>query len=257
VGGNNAINRWKEGIGVAQAGNGGNSGWAQTGSGGAHSYLTPTSAPYLALPSAVAVLGAESGGEGLAATRAPAPLPTVQEIAAGRAAARTRSARLPPVDEATAREVLGDLAPAGEIPQWMRLLAHFPVAGPRMVKAFGLTASAPGLEPGERARIAWTVARRNRAWYALGLAESRLRDLGADEATFADLAADQTRLSAAERAVLVVADRLAASPVACTDAQFEAALGATSPAKLVHVVHEVAMESLFDRFTEAAGLPLD
>ena len=257
VGGNNAINRWKEGIGVPQAGNGGNSGWAQTGAGGAHSYLTPTSAPYLALPSAVAVLEAEPGGEVLAATRTPAPLPTAEEIAAGRAAARTRSARLPPVDEATAREVLGDLAPAGPIPQWMRLLSHFPVAGPRMVRAFGLTASSPALSPAERARIAWTVARRNRAWYALGLAENRLRDLGVDDAALADLAGDQARLSAPERAVLVVADTLAASPVACTDAKFEDALGATSPATLVHVVHEVAMESLFDRFTEAAGLTLE
>ena len=257
VGGNNAINRWKEGIGVSQAGNGGNSGWAQTGAGGAHSYLTPTSAPYLALPSAVAVLGAEPGGEALTATRAPAPLPTPEALAAGRAAARTRSARLPPVDEARAREVLGDLAPAGAIPPWMRLLSHFPVAGPRMVKAFGLTASALTLSPAERARISWTVARRNRAWYALGLAENRLRDLGADDAALADLAGDQTRLTAPERAVLVVADTLAASPVACTDAQFEDALGATSPATLVHVVHEVAMESLFDRFTEAAGLPLE
>jgi hypothetical protein len=54
-----------------------------------------------------------------------------------------------------------------------------------------------------------------------------------------------------------VADRLAASPVICTDADFETALRATSPATMVHVVHAVAMDSLFDRFTEAAGLTLE
>jgi hypothetical protein len=126
-----------------------------------------------------------------------------------------------------------------------------------MVKAFELTAEAPGLSPVDRARIAWTVARRNRAWYALGLAEECLRSFGADDAAIADLAGDQRQLSPAERAVLVVADRLAASPVICTDADFETALRATSPATMVHVVHAVAMDSLFDRFTEAAGLTLE
>jgi hypothetical protein len=58
-------------------------------------------------------------------------------------------------------------------------------------------------------------------------------------------------------AVLLVADRLAAAPVICTDAEFQAALEATSPATMVRVVHEVAMQSLFDRFTDVAGLPAD
>lgn len=257
VGGNNAINRWKEGIGVAQAGNGGNSGWAQTGSNGAHSYLTPTSDRFAAIPSAVAVLGAGGSVEGLVATGLDAPVPAAEALAGGLAAARARTPRLPLVDEPEARSVLGDLAPAGAIPHWMRLLAHFPLAGPRMVKAFELTAAAPGLSPLEQARIAWTVARRNQAWYALGLAETRLRAQGADDAAILDLAGPQSGLSAADRAVLLVADRLAAAPVICTDAEFQAALEATSPATMVRVVHEVAMQSLFDRFTEVAGLPAD
>lgn len=257
IGGNNAINRWKEGIGVAQAGNGGNSGWAQASAGGVHSYLTPTSDRFDSVASAVAILSRSGANDGLAPTPFPSPLPSGAEIAAGLVAARTRKPRLPLVAEPRAREVLGDLAPEGTLPPWMRLLAHFPLAGPRMVKAFELTAAAPGLSPVDRARIAWTVARRNAAWYALGLAEARLRALGADDAAIADLAGDQSQLSAAERAVLVVADRLAASPVVCTDADFERALEATSPGTMVQVVHAVAMDSLFDRFTEAAGLTLE
>jgi len=255
VGGNNAINRWKEGIGVPQAGNGGNSGWAQTTAGGVHSYLTPTSDRFDAVASAVAILAPGPSPDGLVATSAAVPLAAPEEIARGLEAARGRTPRLPLVEEAEARRVLGGVAPEGAIPHWMRLLANYPLAGPRMVKAFELTAASPGLSPLEQARIAWTVARRNRAWYALGLAENRLRDSGADAATIADLAGPQTRLSAADRAVLLVADRLAASPVICTDADFQAALAATSPATMVRVVHEVAMQSLFDRFTEAAGLP--
>jgi len=257
VGGNNAINRWKEGIGVPQAGNGGNSGWAQTGSTGAHSYLTPTSDHFAAIPSAVALLGDESGSEGLVATDFRSSVPAAEALASDLAAARARSPRLPLVAETEARSVLGELAPEGAIPLWMRLLAHFPLAGPRMVRAFELTAAAPGLSPLEQARIAWTVARRNRAGYALGLAEARMRAHGADDAAILDLAGPQTGLSAADRAVLLVADRLAASPVICSDAEFQAALVATSPATMVRVVHEVAMQSLFDRFTEAAGLPAD
>jgi len=257
VGGNNAINRWKEGIGVAQAGNGGNSGWAQAGSSGIHSYLTPTSDRFDTVASAVAILSSAKPGDDLVATAPPLPLASAEAIAAGLAAARSRSARLPLVAEPEAREILGAVAPEGAMPHWMRLLAHFPVAGPRMVKAFELTAASLGLSSVDRARIAWTVARRNRAWYALGLAEERLRALGVDDAALADLAGDQTRLSAADRAVLVVADTLAASPVVCTDADFQAALEATSPETMVRVVHEVAMQSLFDRFTEAAGLTLE
>jgi hypothetical protein len=257
VGGNNAINRWKEGIGVAQAGNGGNSGWAQAGSNGDHSYLTPTDNRFDTIASAVAILSSAKPGDDLVATAPPTPLPSAEEIAVGLATARSRSARLPLVDETEARRILGALAPEGPLPQWLRLLANFPLAGTRMVKAFELTAEAPGLSPVDRARIAWTVARRNRAWYALGLAEECLRSFGADDAAIADLAGDQRQLSAAERAMLVVADRLAASPVICTDADFETALRATSPATMVHVVHAVAMDSLFDRFTEAAGLTLE
>jgi len=120
-----------------------------------------------------------------------------------------------------------------------------------------MTAAAPGIDPVDRALLRWTVARRNRAWYALGIAERDLRAAGFDDAALADLAGEQTRLAPSRRAVLAAADALAASPVACTDAQFAAALAATSPATMTRVVHEVAMESLFDRFTEAAGLPAD
>ncbi len=254
VAGNNAINRWKEGIGVPQAGNGGNSGWAQTGVTGAHSYLTPTAEKFKSLASAVAILTPDDAAQELVATEASTELLSLAEMARGIDAARARTPRLPLIDEAAARTLLGNLTTEGPLPAWMRLLANYPLAGPRMVKAFELTAAAAELTPIEQAHIHWTVARRNRAWYGLALAESEMRALGATAADLADLAGDQSGLSAAERAVLAVADALAASPVVCTDAQFQEALDATSPATLVSVVHEVAMQSLFDRFTEAAAL---
>ena len=217
----------------------------------------PTADRFTATPSAVAVLSGGALGEGLVATGLPAAAADHDAIRAGLAAARKRAPRLPLVDEEEARKILGDAAPEGPLPGWMRLLAWFPLAGPRMARAFLVTAGAPGIDPVDRALVRWTVARRNRAWYALSLAEADLRTAGFDDARLADLAGDQATLGDAQRALLVVADTLASSPVACTDAQFRAALEATSPAVMTRVVHEVAMESLLDRFTEAAGLPTD
>ncbi len=57
--------------------------------------------------------------------------------------------------------------------------------------------------------------------------------------------------------LLVVAKNLAASPVTLTDQQVEEALRQTNPATVIQVVHYTAMRSLFDRYTEAAGLPSD
>jgi hypothetical protein len=255
VAGNNAINRWKEGIGVPQAVGGGSSGWTQTGPDGVHSYLTGTAPRLASVPSVVAVLGPPLAADGLHATAAPATPPDAAAMRAAVAATRGRAARLPLVGEDEARRILGDIAPTGRVPAWMRLLAWFPVAGPRMARALVSTAGPGGLEPLDGALVRWTVARRNRAWYALDLAERDLRAAGLTDADLDDLAGDQARLTAARRAMLAVADALAASPVACTDAQFAEALAATSPATMTRVVHAVAMESLFDRFTAVAGLP--
>ena len=257
VAGNNAINRWKEGIGVPQAPGGGGSGWALTRPDGVHSYLTATSERYALTPSQVAVLAATAAQDGLVhAPPLPAPA-SAAEVRAGVARARGRMPRLPLVPEEEARRLLAAVAPPGAVPAWMRLLAWFPEAGPRLARSLAVGGAPSELDPLDRALVRWAVARRNRAWYAIDLAERDLRHAGLDETALADLAGDQAQVTPARRALLVVADALAASPVSCTDGQFQAALAATSPATMTRVVHEVAMESLFDRFTEAAGLPLE
>lgn len=267
VAGNNAINRWKEGIGVPQAAGGGSSGWTQTRPDGTHSYLTATAPRWAAVSSVVAVLDGPVSADGLHATVAAAGLPDAAEIRAAVAATRGRTPRLPPVAEDESRRIMGDLAPAGPVPAWMRLLAWFPVAGPRLARALavaagtvadGTSAAAPsGLEPLDAALVRWAVARRDRAWYALDLAERDLRAAGLGDAALADLAGEQAGLTAARRALLAVADSLAASPVVCTDEQFATALAATSPATMTRLVHTVALASLFDRLTAVAGLPVE
>jgi len=257
VAGNNAINRWKEGIGVPQAAGGGGSGWALTRPDGVHSYLTATSERYALTPSQVAVIDETPAPDGLCATpQLPAPA-RAAEVRSGLARARSRMPRLPLVPEEEARRLLADVAPPGTVPAWMRLLAWFPEAGPRLARSLAVGGAPSELDPLDRALVRWAVARRNRAWYALDLAERDLRHAGLDETALADLAGDQAQVTSARRALSVVSDALAASPSWCTDGQFQAALTATSPATMTRVVHEVAMESLFDRFTEAAGLPIE
>lgn len=256
VGGNNAINRWKEGIGVPQSGNGGSSGFTQTGADGVHSYLTPTGERFRTVASVVAATTAPAISDDLVATVLDADLPrpdtaTLLQLAA------TRRARLPLADDATVRRVLGERVPEGSIPGWMRLLAHYPVAGPRAVAALVAGEDAIGLPPLLRARLRYVVARQDGAAYALGEARTDLRDLGQSDAQIAALEADVADVPEADRTLLILARDLASSPVMLTDDTFAAALAANEPATLTRTIHYVALRALFDRFTEAAGLPLD
>jgi len=256
VGGNNAINRWKEGVGVPQSTNGGNFGGASGTT--EHSYLTPTSEKFTSTPSKVAPLPANTAGARLSLTALDRPvLESPAEVQTRLGQAAQRAARLPLASEDQTREVLGDLVPAGRVPGWMRLLAHYPGAGLRTAKSFQLTEQQSQLSPLMRARLAWVVARQDRAWYALGEARSRLLSLGQSEAQIAGLDAADSGLEAKDRALLTVARHLAASPVVLTDAEFAEALRLNSPRELVQTVHYVAMRALFDRFTEAAGLPVE
>jgi alkylhydroperoxidase family enzyme len=256
VGGNNAINRWKEGVGVPQSTNGGNFGGASAES--EHSYLTPTSDKFAKAASKVARVPAESASQALAVTALDRPkLESAEEVAQKLEQAKSRRARLPMASEDDTRKVLGDLVPAGSVPAWMRLLANYPGAGLRTAKGFDATEKQTDLDPLTRARMAWVVARQDRAWYALGEARARLRALGQTDAQIAALDAGGAGLPEKDQALLVVTRNLAASPVVLTDVEFERALRLNSPRDLVQTVHYVAMRALFDRFTEAAAPPLD
>ncbi|MFM8219767.1 MAG: carboxymuconolactone decarboxylase family protein [Planctomycetaceae bacterium] len=256
VGGNNAINRWKEGVGVPQSTNGGNFGGAAADAG--HSYLTPTSDKFAKAASQVAKVpaGAATQPVTLTALDRP-PLESADEVTRQLEQARQRTARLPLASDDDTRRVLGDLVAAGPVPAWQRLLANYPGAGLRTAKVFDTTEKQLALTPLTRARIAWVVARQDRAWYALGEARARLRALGQTDAQIADLDAGGRGLEEREQALLVVARNLGASPVVLTDEEFERALRLNSPQDLVQTVHYVAMRALFDRFTEAAAPPLD
>ncbi len=258
VGGNNAINRWKEGTGVPQSAGGGNFGGRGGAAGEEHSYLTPTSDKFVLTVSKVAPVKTPAAGKVEVPTVLDRPaLESPSKLEQALAAAANRKPRLPVTDETTARAVLKEIAPSGPIPGWMRLLANYPGAGLRTATGFVATAKSSDLSPLLRAQIDWVIARQDRAWYALGEARKALRALGQTDAQIAALDGDQQGISEKDRALLTFARNLAASPAVLTDAQAAEAVRLAGPRDVTQTVHYTAMRALFDRFTEAAGLPID
>jgi hypothetical protein len=263
VSGNNSINRWKEGTGVPQSRGGGNFGrrdeTSQARAPEEHSYLTETPEKFRAARTIVApvVLGdlADSSfGSTICDRPALEPMNVVKEKLAE---AKTRTPRLPIVDEDQARETLAEAAPEGPTPQWMRLLAHFPLAGKRTVTAIRTSEEKGDLSPLLKAQMAWVIARQDRAWYALGEAHRRLVDLGQTEAQIAALDGDQHELDLKDRALLTFAKNLAASPVVLTDEQAAEAVKLAGPRDVVQTINYTTFRAAFDRFTEAAGLQIE
>lgn len=260
--GNNSINRWKEGTGVPQSRGGGNFGRRTEGAPAAsqeHSYLSPTSEKFLAVPSVVASLSVKDvNGQTTCKTVCQRPaLEPRQEVDQKLAKCATRSPRLPVVEESAAREALGDAAPDGPLPQWMRLLANFPIGSKRTVASYRATEELGDLSPLLKARISWVIARQDRAWYALGDARLRLAALGQSDAEIDALDGDLAELPAADRALLTLARNLAASPVVLTDEQVARAVELAGPRDVVQAISYTTYRASFDRITEAAGLPLE
>ncbi|HAN99639.1 MAG TPA: hypothetical protein DCQ98_20405 [Planctomycetaceae bacterium] len=257
VAGNNAINRWKEGIGVPQASTGGNFG-GDTGE--AHSYLTPTSDEFAEGLSRVVAETSTPIDGAIRPTSFGRPVLTAERMAEGLKAAETRTARLPLPSEDEARgmldESLRDAFADRPLPAWVRLIAPFPVAGRNTIAAF-LAARDLELDPLLRTRIDLVVAHQDAAWYALGNARNELLAAGESPEAIEALIAGTAELPAGQAELLTVARGLAASPVVLTDREVTAAVEKAGPAAVVRTVHYTALRAAFDRFTEAAGLPID
>ncbi|HVX14744.1 MAG TPA: carboxymuconolactone decarboxylase family protein [Pirellulales bacterium] len=264
VSGNNAINRWKEGVGVPQSSSGG--GFGRRDANGAvtepppapvaHSYLTPTSEPFQKTVTKVAPLTLDDQSGAPTRTtvcRRPALEPREEAEKILNAAAQ-RKARLPLVDESKARELLGEETGNQPLPQWVRLLANFPTAGKSLIASWRSGEDKGDLTPMLKAQVSWILARQDRAWYAAAQARAKMRELGASENQIYALDGDWQEFSAADQALFNVAKKLAATPVVLTDADVSKALELTGPRQVVQLVSYVTQRASFDRITEAAGL---
>jgi AhpD family alkylhydroperoxidase len=261
--GNNAINRWKEGVGVPQGASGGGGLGRKSETppkepAGKHSYVTPTSEAFKTKITRVAPVELDATGRPTTKTVARRPtLESREETEKALAAARKRSARLPLASEANTRDLLPEDWPAGELPEWVRLLANFPTQGKARILSQRTVEEKGDLSAVLKAQVAWIVARQDRAWYAAGRARNRLKDLGQSDDQVYKLDGDWSEFTPAERAMFTVARKLAASPVVLTDADVAEALRLTSPRDVVQLVNYVTVCASFDRITEAAGLRLE
>jgi hypothetical protein len=264
VAGNNSINRWKEGAGIPQSTGGGGFGRPAEGTVAEtkpeeHSYLTATSEKFSNTLTKVApAISEKQGDQPLSPTVFTRPkLEPCEEAEAALASAVNRTPRLPLVDEAKAREALGDAAPEGTLPQWMRLAANFPVSGKRLVTTIRNGAEKGDLSPLLKAQASWIIARQDRAWYALGEAKQRLQKLGQTSEQIYDLDDGWKSFSPADQAMFTVAKNLAASPVVLTDDEVAKAVELCGPRDVVQLISYTTNRAQFDRITEAAGLAID
>jgi alkylhydroperoxidase family enzyme len=260
MGGNNAINRWKEGIGIPQS-----SGNTFAGRGGAvpaaeHSdtFLTPTSTRFKDARSIVAPLEIFNGkpsGQGI--TNRP-QLETRDEVLVMLEQVAKRTSRLPLVDEAVAGTWLKDNNQDIPVTAWVRLIANFPNEGRGRLPSLASREKQTGdLTELQKAQLNWIVARQDRAWYAVGQAFKTLKSLGQTEDQIFALDGDWHELSAIDQALFRFAKNLAASPIASSDEDAAAALQQTSPGTVVQTVNHVASCAYFNRVTEAAGLAIE
>jgi alkylhydroperoxidase family enzyme len=260
MGGNNAINRWKEGIGIPQS-----SGNTFAGRGGAvpaaeHSdtFLTPTSTRFKDARSIVAPLEIFNGkpsGQGI--SNRP-KLESREEVLAMLKSAAGRTARLPLVDETVATAWLKENSQDIPVTGWVRLIANFPNEGRGRLPSLASREKQTGeLTELQKAQLNWIIARQDRAWYAVGQAMKKLKALGQTEDQIFALDGDWKDLSASDQALFRFAKNLAASPIASSDEDAAAALRQTSPSTVVQTVNHVASCAYFNRVTEAAGLAVD
>lgn len=230
VAGYNSTNRWTDGMGIPQEDH--------------RTFVTETPQKYQTLPSQVAPSGPLDRG----------PLEPRSEVEARLAACKTRKAVLPLVSEAEARKILDD-ASNQPVPQWVRLLANFPISGKSRIEGIIASRTKGNISPQLKAQIDWVAARQDRAWYALADAHARLHKLGLTDDQIFALDGDRKQLSEADQAALHVAQKLTATPQVITDADIAPLRKHFKDAQVAEVVYYITQAAFFNRVTEPAQLP--
>lgn len=233
----NATNRWTDGLGLPQDRRFGDE---------ANAFVTPTSERFQNTVSIVSQ-----------ATRAARPpLPTHDEVKQALSDCRQRKPRveLPSEEEATKAlaKVLHDRTPV----MWERALAQLPETGAAQVAAMNAIMSDKHLPARLKAEIALISAIHNRAWYAVGIAAQRLRRQGVSPGEMASLF-DENAPDSIGAAAHRLAKQSTVDPHLITDADIAAVREHYTDPETAQIMQVVCMANLFDRFTEALGLPLE
>ena len=242
VGGFNAMNRWTGALRIPQEDH--------------REYLTPTSSKYTKKASILAQVGETTTGMVPPVPRKRPALEARAEVERALDAARKRTPRLALVDESATKAAI-EASNGNTPPQWMRLLATRPEGANNRVLSF-LNAETKGkLDPETKAIIAWTAARNDHAWYALGHAKARLNALGYSDDKIFSLDDWDTTADDKTREVVRFARILTIDPALITDGDFARMKKHFDDQKIAEIVHQATVAASFDRVTEAAGLRLE
>ncbi len=235
----NSVNRWTDAVGLPQE--------RHVGDDGEVKLTTPTSEQFQNTASIVTT-----------DNRAPrAPRPSAAAIAAAIDACRTRTPRvaLPAEEDAKAAlaGAIGDRAPLA----WERALAGLPGIGRTHVLVWNTMLTDDHLPPRLKAELAYITAVNNRAWYAAGTAARRLIELGASPEGLVSLPNGEAPGPPGAGAAYRLASKLTADPQVITDQDIASVREQYGDAETAQIIQVICMANLFDRFTEALGLPLE
>ncbi|HXG09187.1 MAG TPA: hypothetical protein VNK04_05300, partial [Gemmataceae bacterium] len=232
------------------------------------SFLTPLPAGFQDRPSQVAPL-AQRDPKAAPGPAAVAPRPALEsraEVETALALCRKRTpylrleseqAALALLPEEARRDAPGIFPARQAVPNWMRLLAHFPKAGGYKIQGVVAEAAKGKLDPRLKAQISWICARHDRAWYALGQARRRLLALGESEESIWALDGDWKSFTEPERLTFDFARKLTVAPASITDADVAQLRKFYTDSQVAEIVYRVGSAAFFNRVTEACGLPLE
>ncbi len=261
VAGNNAINRWKEGTGVAQSQHGTRFFENATTKEPKENlpidtFVTPTDAKFQKKVSVVAPLNFDSvGSKQTRLVGTPTITESRQEVESKLAMMAKRKARLPLQSGAATLAAFKRAEASSAVPAWMRLMANFPNESLRRIDSLQTPKLAvDDLSALDRARVSWVIARQDRAWYAVQHAMNELEKLGQSKEQIFALDGDWKSLSETDRAILNMARKLATSPITLLDDDVAEVVRLAGPRRATQLINFVTSRAYFDRVTEAAGL---
>jgi alkylhydroperoxidase family enzyme len=245
ISGFNAMNRWTGPLRITQESH--------------REFLKPTAEKFATTISPVAPLPAGASGKGFIPPVArPRPaLETPEQVQKALEAARSRTPRLKLADESATKTLLGDTIADAPAPQWMRLLAVFPKAGPTRIEQHLAAEQKGTLEPRHKAVIAYVGARNDRAWYALGHAIDRLKTLGFSDEQIRALDDPDAITSPKDGEIARFARKITVDPALIDDDDFARMRALFDDQKVAEAVYQITEAAAFDRLTETAGLQLE
>jgi hypothetical protein len=247
ISGNNAINRWKEGIGVPQSVDGGKFlGEIE------HTYLTPTPTEFLNKSSIVINSKSENNCNFIPTHSKRKELNFEQAINEIKKISK-RKPRFDLVDIEKTSKLLG--IQKTEVEQWHCLLSHFPEAGKKFYVGLCESSKCDKLSEALKNKIDWATSKQDRAWYAAGLSLKKgLISIEDMKILDNDLGKKIYGLDEKDRVILNLCKKLCSSPVTLSDNDVNSAIEIVGNEAVVEAINYCCFRCALNRISECANL---